>query len=123
MEAGVDFLAVVEHRVIPARFRCGWARLRGQGLASICAPACQESSHVGDTGAGVISMRGAPVALRTFATAQFKRFFDCGRVVRCMLPLGAGRFMRLVVLYGYQGADADAEQLALTDQVVRCCTW
>ena len=44
-------------------------------------------------------------------------FFDCGRVVRCTLPLGAGQFMHLVVLYGYQGADSDPEQLALTDQL------
>ena len=44
-------------------------------------------------------------------------FFDCGRVVRCTLPLGAGRFTHLVVLYGYQGADSDPEQLALTDQL------
>ena len=34
-----------------------------------------------------------------------------------MLPLGCGRFLHLVVLYGYQGADADAEQLALTEQL------
>ena len=34
-----------------------------------------------------------------------------------MLPLVGGRFMHLVVLYGYQGADADAEQLTLTDQL------
>ena len=34
-----------------------------------------------------------------------------------MLPLGAGGFMHLVVLYGYQGADTDAEQLALTEQL------
>ena len=27
----------------------------------------------------------------------------CGRAVRCMLPLGFGRFMHLVVLCGYQG--------------------
>ena len=27
-------------------------------------------------------------------------------------------FMHLVVLYGYQGADADLEQLTLTDQLV-----
>ena len=33
------------------------------------------------------------------------------------LPLGSGRFMNLVVLYGYQGADSDAEQLALTEQL------
>ena len=62
-------------------------------------------------------MRGAPIALPSFATAQFKWFFDCYRAVRCMLPLGAGRFMHLVVLYGYQGADADAEQLALIEQL------
>ena len=34
-----------------------------------------------------------------------------------MLPLGIGRFMHLFVLYGYQGADADAGQLALTEQL------
>ena len=62
-------------------------------------------------------MNGAPLALPTFATAQFKRFFDCGRVVRCLLPLGHGRFMHLVVLYGYQEADSDPEQLALTEQL------
>ena len=53
----------------------------------------------------------------SFATSQFKVFFDLGRAVRCLLPLGAGRFMHLFVLYGYQGADTDAEQLALTDQL------
>ena len=57
------------------------------------------------------------MSLPTSATAQFKRFFDCGRAVRCMLPLGTGRFIRLVVLYGYQGADADPEQLALADHL------
>ena len=34
-----------------------------------------------------------------------------------MLLLGAGTFMHLFVLYGYQGADTDAEQLALTEQL------
>ena len=69
-------------------------------MASIWAPASQDSSHVGNAGVGVISMKGAPLALPTFATAQFESFFDCGRAVRCMLPLGFGRFMHLVVLYG-----------------------
>ena len=50
-------------------------------------------------------------------SAQFRIFFDCGRAVRCLVPLGSGRFMHLVVLYGYQGADVDAEQLALTEQL------
>ena len=77
----------------------------------------QDSSHVGNAGVGVVSLRGAPLSLPTFATPQFKSFFDCGRAVRCLLPLGAGRFMHLFVLYGYQGADVDAEQLALTEQL------
>ena len=71
LEVGVDFLAVVERRLIPARVRSEWARLKGKGLASTWAPACQDSSHVGNAGVGVTSMRGAPVALPTFATAQF----------------------------------------------------
>ena len=117
LEVDVDFLAVVEHRLIPARVRSEWSRLRKKGLASLWSPASQVSSHVGNAGVGVISLRGAPLSLPTFATAQFKRFFDCGRAVRCMVPLGSGRFMHLVVLYGFQGADSDAEQLSLTDHL------
>ena len=117
LEAKVDFLAVVEHRLIPARVRSEWDRLRRKGMASVWALACQDSSHVGNAGVGVVSMRGAPVALPSFAPSQFKVFFDCGRVVRCLLPLGAGRFMHLCVHYGYQGADTDAEQLVLTNQL------
>ena len=113
LEVEVDFLAVAEHRLIPARVRSEWSRLRKKGLASVWAPASQESSHVGNAGVGVVSLRGAPISLPTFATARFRRFFDCGRALRCLIPLGSGRFMHLVVLYGYQGADVDAEQLAL----------
>ena len=82
---------------------------RGWLLFGLLPP--KDSSHVGNAGVGVVSLRGAPLALPTFATAQFKRFFDCGRAVRCMHPLGLGRFMHQVVLYGYQGADSDPEQL------------
>ena len=85
-------------------------------MASVWALASQDSSHVGNAGVGVVSLRGAPLALPTFASAQFKSS-NCGRAVRCLLPLGAGRFMHLCVLYGYQGADSDAEQLALTEQL------
>ena len=65
----------------------------------------------------VLSVCGWPLLLYLFATSQFEVFFDLGRAVRCLLPLGAGRFMHLFVLYGYQGADTDAEQLAPTDQL------
>ena len=93
------------------------SRLRRSGVSSIWAPACQETSHVGNAGVGVVSLKGAPFSLPSFATAQFQRFFDCGRAVRCLLPLGRNRFLNLVVLYGCQGADADAEQLVLTYQL------
>ena len=46
---------------------------------------------MGDAGVGVFSMKGAPLALPTFATAQYRSFFDCRRAVRCMLPLGFRR--------------------------------
>ena len=89
--------------LIPARVRSECSRLKKKGLSSVWAPASQDSSHVGNAGVGVVSLRGAPLSLPVCATAQFKAFFDCGRVVRCMLPLGTGRFTHLVVLYGYQG--------------------
>ena len=60
LEVGVDFLAVAEHRLIPARVRSEWSRLKVKGLASIWARACQ--GYVGNAGVGVISMRGAPLA-------------------------------------------------------------
>ena len=118
LEANVDFLAVVEHRLVPARVREKWARLRARGASSVWSPASQESSHVGHGGVGVISLRGAPLSLPASVTAQFKRFFDCGRALRCLLPVASGRFLHLVVLYGYQGADGDAERLSLTDQLL-----
>ena len=75
IRTGVDFLAVAEHRLIPARVRSEWSRLKGKGISSIWAPASQDSSHVGSAGVGVVSLRGAPLALPSFATAQFKSFF------------------------------------------------
>ena len=57
----VDFLAVVEHRLIPVRVRSEWSRLQEKRMASIWAPARQDSSHVDHAGVGVVSMRGAPV--------------------------------------------------------------
>ena len=50
LEVGVDFLAVAEHRLIPARVRSEWSRLKGKGLTSIWAPASQDSFHVGNAG-------------------------------------------------------------------------
>ena len=117
-EAQVDFLAVVEHRLIPARVRGEWSRLRKKGLASIWAPASQDSSHVGHAGVGVVSVKGALVALPTCTAAQFWRFVDCGRSIRGLLPLGGGWFVHLVLFFRCRGADTDAERLALTEQLI-----
>ena len=112
LDASVDFLAVVERRLIPARVRSEWAWLKTKGLASVPAPASRGSSRVGCAWVGIISMMVAPLSL----LPSPRGLPDRGRVVRFLLPLGAGRFMHLVVLYGYQGADADPGRLALTDQ-------
>ena len=87
-------------------------------MASIWAPASKDASHVGHAGAGVVSLRGAPLSLPSIATVQFQRFFDRGRAVRCVLLLRGGGVMQLVVLYGYQGAGRDPERLALIEQLL-----
>ena len=119
LEAGVDFLAVAEHRLIPARVRSEWSRLRGKGLSSIWAPASQESSHVGNAGVGVVSLRGAPLCLcQLLLLLRFRGSLICGAgsaVFASLLPLVG--LCIFVVLYGYQGVDTDPEQLALTDQL------
>ena len=61
------------------------------------------------------------LSLPTFATAQFKRFFDWqgGQVhtACCLWPVPAsGGSVWFSVVYQGAGADTDAEQLALTEQ-------
>ena len=116
-ETSADFLCVTEHRLVSARARSEWRRLRDRRIPSIWSPASQESSVVGNAGVGVLSLKGAPLALPTFATPGFQRFFGLGRAVRCLVPVGCRRFMHLVVLYGYFGADSCAEKLQLTNQL------
>ena len=41
---------------------------------------------------GVVGAKGAPVSLPTSATAQFKRFFDCGRAVSVFASVGFWSF-------------------------------
>ena len=116
-ETTADFLAVSEQRLIPARVRSEWAGLRRKGIHSVWALASQDGSHVGHAGVGVVSLKGAPVSMPSFATSAFRRFFELCRLVRCVLSLGNGRVMHLVVVYGYQGADDDSEKLSLTNQL------
>ena len=79
VEAGVDFLCVTEHRLVPARAKSEWKRLLGKDISSVWSPASQEFSVVGNAGVGVVSLRSAPLALPTFATSGFERFFWFGQ--------------------------------------------
>ena len=47
--------------MIPARVRSEWSRLGIKGLSSVWAPASQDSSHVGNAGVGVVSLRVLPL--------------------------------------------------------------
>ena len=97
VETSADFLCVTEHGLVSARARSEWKRLRDKSISSIWSPASQELSVVSNAGVGVVSLKGAPLALPTFATPGFERFFGLGRAVRCLVPLGCRRFMHLVV--------------------------
>ena len=72
----------------------------------------QEGSHVGHAGSGILSLGEDPVAAPSFATRAVRRYFDLGRLVRSVLPLGNGQLMHSVVACGFQGADEDAEKLS-----------
>ena len=117
LDTAADLLVICEHRLIPARVRSERASLRSAGFHSVWAPASQEGSHVGHAGDVVVSLKSAPLALPSFAAAIFRGFFEFGRLVRCVSPIGQGNVMHLVAVYGFQGADDDAEMLGLTDQL------
>ena len=46
-------------------------------------------------------------------------FFRLGRVLRTTLPTGKGGVVHLFVVYGYQGAEEDADKLRLTDKLLQ----
>ena len=119
MDSCAQFLAAAEHRLIPARARSVGHRLRKAGYHSVWAPACQNSVAGGHAGVGVVSLGGAPLALPSFVTSEFQEFFKLGRVLRTTLPTGKEGVVHLFVVYGYQGAEEDAEKLRLTDRFLQ----
>ena len=119
MDSCAQFLAVAEHRLIPARARSVGHQLRKAGFHSVWAPACQDSIPGGHAGVGVVSLSGAPLALPSFVTPEFRDFFRLGRVLRTTLPTGKGGVVHLFVVYGYQGAEEDADKLRLTDKLLQ----
>ena len=119
LDSCAQFLAVAEHRLIPSWARAVCHQLRMAGHHSIWAPACQDKIAGGHAGVGVISLGGAPLSLPSFVTPQFQEFFRLGRVLRTTLPTSQGGVVHLFVVYGYQGAEEDAEKLPLTDQLLQ----
>ena len=115
LDSCAQFLAVAEHRLIPSRARSVCHQLRKAGHHSVWAPACQDKIAGGHAGVGVTSLGGAPLSLPSFVTLQFQEFFRLGRVLRTTLPTSRGGVVHLFVVYGYQGAEEDAEKLRLTD--------
>ena len=108
---------VTEHRLVPARARSESKRLKTAGIYSLWTPACQETSHVGHAGVGLVSLRGAPLFKAVPSTRDFRDWIKLGRVLRTVIPVGKGRVVHVVVVYGFQGADGDPEKLARTDQL------
>ena len=119
LDSCAQFLAVAEHRLIPSRTRSVGHQLRKAGHHSVWAPACQDWIAGGHAGVGVISLGGASLTLPSFITPQFQEFFRLGRGLRTTLPTGKGGVIHLFVVYGYQGAEEDADQLQLTDKLLQ----
>ena len=71
LETDFDFLAVVEHRLVPARATNEAKRLKRAGVWSIWAPASRDSGPVGHAGIGVVSSRGAPPLFPHFGYCCF----------------------------------------------------
>ena len=111
--------AVAEHRLIPARARSVGHQLKRAGFHSVWAHACQDTIPGGHAGVSVVSLGGAPLALSSFVTPEFREFFRLGRVLRTTLPTGKGGVVHLFVVYGYQGAEENAEKLRLTDRLLQ----
>ena len=86
---------------------------------SVRAPACQDSIPGGHAGVAVVSLGGAPLALPSIVTPEFREFFRLGRVLRTTPPTGKGGVVHLFVVYGYQGAEEDADKLRLTDKLLQ----
>ena len=67
----------------------------------------------------MLVLGGASLSLPSFVSPQFKEFLSLGRVLRTTLPTAQGGVVHLFVVYGYQGAEEDADKLQLTDRLLQ----
>ena len=78
LDSCAQFLAVSEHRLIPARARSIRHQLRKADRHSVWAPAaCQNQLSGGHAEVGVISLAGAPLSGPSLVTTDFKSFSAC----------------------------------------------
>ena len=119
MDSCAQFLAVAEHRLLPAGARSIGHQLRGANCQSGSDPACQDQISGGHAGVGVISLGGAPLAAPTVVTPECLEFYKLGRALRVTLPTGSRSGVHLFVVYGYQEVEEDSEKLLLTDKLLR----
>ena len=76
LESSGHFLAVAEHRLVPARARAVTTQLRQARRSSVWAPSCQDVTPGGHAGVGVISLHGASLSLPTLYDSSFEEFFS-----------------------------------------------
>ena len=69
-----QFLAIVEHRLIPSGAQSVCHQLRRSGHQCVWAPACQDQVAGGHAGVGVVPHLVSP----SFVTPQFQEFFQVG---------------------------------------------
>ena len=125
-DLALDFLCsvpwrIAEHRFIPSRSRSVCHQLRRAGYHSVWAPACQDrvaGCHAGCWGGWsgwCFSFLSHHLSL-----LSFKEFFRLGPCLKKLLfLLGKEEVVHLFVVYGYQGAEEDADQLQLTDKLLQ----
>ena len=96
--------------MISARVRSEWARLRSRGLASVWAPACQDSSRVGHAGVG------DPRGVHWFAQKCALRNLGDGSNSICVMPVyaslsGTAQSPWLLCMYGMLDKGCTSEKL------------
>ena len=105
LESKAHFLAVAEHRLIPAQPCNVTTQLRKARRSSVWASSCQDVTPGDHAGVGVI---------RPFRS--FLQNVLLGRAMKVVLPMGNGGIVHLFVIHGYQGAESDPEKFQLSEQ-------
>ena len=119
IDSCAQFLAVAQHRLIPARVKSVGHQLHKCWI-SICLDTCLTGSSTGGhAGVGVVSLCGSPLAAPTFVTPEFKGVLQAGSGFEFYPSYWSRRVVHLFVVYGYQGSEEDAENHALTDKLLQ----